>query len=93
MNNYIICFWDKSKIQISEEMGIKLIKAIQTETIKTFQIDKSLYAVGSVEKIIPKEEAYLIFPDDNELLQRMEIKQPIFSVKLNRDNNQKQIDN
>jgi hypothetical protein len=91
MNNYIICFWDKSKIQISEEMGSKLIQAIQTETIKTFQIDKSLYAVGSVEKIIPKEEAYLVFPDDNELLQRMETKQPSFSVKLNENNNQKQI--
>ena len=91
MNSFIICFWDKSKIQITEDMATKLQEAILNNTIKVFKIDESLYAVGSVEKIIPKEEAYLVFPDDNELLQRMGTKQPSFSVKLAENNNQKQI--
>lgn len=86
--NYIICFWDKSKIQITEDMATKLKEAIATESIKTFTIDNSLYAIGGVEKIIPKEEAYLIYPEDNEYLQRMEIRQPKF---LSLDNNQKKL--
>ncbi len=90
MNNYIICFWDKSKIQIAEDMAIKLMAAIEAETIKTFSIDGNLYATGGVEKIIKKEEAYQAFPDDNERLQRMETKQPKF-LGLNSDNNQKQL--
>ncbi len=88
MNNYIICFWDKSKIQINEEMAKKLMDAILNDTIKVFTIDDNMYATGGVEKIIKKEEAYLIFPDDNEKLQRMETKQPKF-IAL--DNNQKKL--
>lgn len=90
MNNFIICFWDKSKIQITEEMAKKLQDAILNDTIKVFMIDKSLYAVGSIEKIIPKQEAYMAFPDDNEYLQRLEIKQPKFQ-ELAQNNNQKQL--
>lgn len=91
MNNYIICFWDKSKIQVSEEMGNKLKQAIATESIKTFEIGNSLYAVSGVEKIIPKEEAYLVFPEENGYLQTLETKQPKFQA-LNQDNNQKQLE-
>lgn len=90
MNNYIICFWDKSKIQIEESLAIKLIAAIEAESIKTFSIDGNMYAVGGVEKIIKKEDAYQIFPEDYEILQRMESKQPKFQG-LNADNNQKQL--
>lgn len=88
--NYIICFWDKSKIQITEKMAIKLQDAILNDTIKVFKVERSMYTVGGVEKIIPKEEAYIVFPEDNGYLQRMETKQPNF-IGLNQDNNQKQL--
>ena len=89
MNNYVICFWDKSKIQITGEMALKLQEAILNDAIKVFKVDQSLYAVGSVEKIIPKEEAYMTFPDDNEYLQRLETKHPSF--KLAENNNLKNL--
>ncbi len=41
-------------------------------------------------EILIEQEAYMIFPDDNEYLQRLETKQPQF-MGLNQDNNQKQI--
>lgn len=88
MNNYIICFWDKSKIQIDEDMATKLKQAIVSESIKFFMIDDSLYAIAGVEKIITKDEAYLVFPEHNEQLQRLETKQPKFQG-LSQDNNQK----
>jgi len=62
--SYIICFWDKSKIQIPDELAKKLMGAIQAEEIKHFTLNESLYFIGSVEKIIPKEEARRAFPDD-----------------------------
>lgn len=73
--NYIICFWDKSKIQISEDMATKLKEAIQSELIKTFTIENSLYSVSGVEKIIPKDEAYQIYPEENYHLQELVTKQ------------------
>jgi hypothetical protein len=86
--NYIICFWDKSKIQITEEMANLLKEAIKNESIKSFTIEDSLYAVGGVEKIIPKDEAYRVFPEQNEIFQRMELKIPS-ALKLS--NNQKSL--
>jgi hypothetical protein len=91
MNNFIICFWDKQKIQITEDMAKKLQEAILNDTIKVFKIDESMYAVRGVEKIIPKEEAYLVFPEENGYLQTLETKQPKFQA-LNQDNNQKQLE-
>ena len=72
-------------------MATKLKEAIAAEVIKFFMIDKSLYAVSGVEKIIPKEEAYIVFPEANDYLQRMETKQPSFTIKLNENNNQKSL--
>ncbi len=69
--SYIICFWDKSKLQISDEAAVLLKEAISAETIKTFELGDSLYAVGGVEKIIPKAVAYDVFPTEFQLLQNM----------------------
>ena len=66
--SYIICFWDRSKLQISNEVGEKLKNAIQNNEIKTFVLNESLYMISGIEKIIPKEEAYDIFPNEWELL-------------------------
>lgn len=89
--NYIICFWDKSKIKIPEDTALKLIDAIKQESIKSFSIESNLYMVGGVEKIINIHEAFAIFPDHNEILQRLEIKQPQFLTKLSENNNPKQL--
>ncbi len=69
--SYIICFWDKSKIQVSEDLAKKLMGAIQAEEIKHFTLNESLYFIGSVEKIIPKEEARRAFPQDWEYFNEM----------------------
>lgn len=74
--SYIICFWDKSKLQVTDEVGEKLKEAIRTESIKTFELGSSMYAVGGVEKIIPKEEAYNTFPEQWEQFKQMEDKKP-----------------
>lgn len=62
--SFIIVFWDKAKLQISDEAAENLMAAIQAETIKTFTLDRSLYSVSGVNKIIPKEEARRSYPDD-----------------------------
>lgn len=69
--SYIICFWDKSKIQVDEETGVKLKEAISAETIKTFELNASLYSVAGIEKIIPKDEAFDVYPLEWELLKKM----------------------
>jgi hypothetical protein len=81
--SFIIAFWDKSKLQVSNEIGEKLKSAIQNETLKTFSLNGNLYAIGGVEKIIDKSDAYDIFPADNEYLRKMEdITPPENFVKL-----------
>lgn len=70
--SYIICFWDKSKRQVSNEVGEKLKEAISSESIKTFEFGNSLYVVAGVEKIIPKISAYEVFPTEYAFLQSME---------------------
>jgi len=72
--SYIICFWDKSKLQVSDLTAKILKQAISEEVIKTFEIVDSLYAVGGVEKIIPKDEAYEVFPAEFERLKSLEDK-------------------
>lgn len=74
--SYIICFWDKSRLQVNNEIGGKLKDAIRAESIKTFELGLSMYSVSGVEKIIPKEEAWNIFPADWEILKNMEDRQP-----------------
>ncbi len=90
MTDYIIEFWDKSKIRITEDMATNLKAAIQADSIKHFMLDSSLYAVSGVEKIIPVEEAYLVYPEENQRFQTMETKKPSDNfIKLG--NNQKQL--
>lgn len=60
--SYIICFWDKSKIQVTDEIGKKLKTAWRDQSIKTFELEENIYALNALEKIITKEEAYNVFP-------------------------------
>lgn len=70
--SYIICFWDKSKVQVSDILAVKLMNGIEAGDIKNFILNESLYAVGGVEKIIPKEEARQSFPADWEYFNTMD---------------------
>lgn len=74
--SFIICFWDKSKIQISDEIADKLKTGIESGEIKYFRLNESLYAIAGVEKIIPKEEARQSFPEDWEYFKTMEDAKP-----------------
>jgi len=69
--SFLIVFWDKSKIQISDSTAEKLKEAIGAEKIKTFEIGRNLYSVSAVEKIITKEDAYDTFPKEWDKLQTM----------------------
>lgn len=70
--SYIISFWNKSRIQISNEAAETLKQAISSESIKTFEIGKNLYAVSSVEMIIEKEEAWRVFSEAWQELKNLE---------------------
>lgn len=74
--SYILCFWDKSKIQVSDSVGNKLKEAIRSESIKTFELGSSLYSISGIEKIIPKDEAWTTFPTEWESLKDMEERIP-----------------
>ena len=70
--SYIICFWDKSKIQVSDEVGEKL-KVIRAEgIIKTFELGPGQYSIRGVDKIIPKADAFDVFPSEWEYLKSLE---------------------
>lgn len=69
--SYMIIFWDEQRIQVKDETAAKLQTAIQQGIISHFQLGASLYSVKGVNKIVPKYEAYDIFPEDYESLQRM----------------------
>ena len=69
--SYIICFWDKSKLQVSDDTAKKLEQAIMVGDIKNFKLGDNLYAVAGVEKIITKEDAYEVFPTEFERLQNL----------------------
>ena len=75
--SYLICFWDKSKIQVNEETAKKLQHAITNKLIDNFIIAGNFYAVGGVEKIISKSDAYDVFPTETEQLKNMEDKTAI----------------
>jgi len=70
--SYIICFWDKSKLQVSDIVANKLMAGIDGGDLKYFMLNESLYAIGGVEKIVPKEEARKSFPEDWEYFNTME---------------------
>lgn len=70
--SYIICFWDKSRIQVSDEVGDKLKEAILTESSKGFELGSNLYMNSGVEKIITKQEAFAVYPAEWEHLKEME---------------------
>ena len=74
--SYIICFWDKSKIQVEDNVADVLKKLILAEQIKNFELGQNMYAVSSVEKIITKQVAYEVFPEQYQQLQDMEDIQP-----------------
>jgi len=74
--SYILVFWDKAMLQISDEAAKTLMTAIQAETIKTFTLDQSLYSVAGVNKIIPKDEARKSYPDDWTYFNEMEDAKP-----------------
>jgi len=74
--SYIICFWDKSKLQVADELAKKLMAGIDGGEVKNFILNESLYAVGGVEKIIPKEEARRAFPEDWGYFNEMEDAKP-----------------
>lgn len=69
--DYVIVFWDKSKIQINYSTGEKLKQAMNEGKLKYFELGSSLYAITSIEKIIPKEEAYNAYPAEWEQLKQM----------------------
>lgn len=85
--SYVICFWDKSKLQVTDTVGKKLQDAIMSEEIKNFKLGENLYAIGGVEKIISKDEAYNVFPGEYEVLNSLEDKTislpKLESAKLN----------
>jgi len=91
MNDYIICFWDKSKIRVTDKIGESLKQAIHAGMISYFELEQSLYAVKSVEKIIPVEEAYKSYPEENEKFQRMDVKQSNEDILKIESDEQKQI--
>jgi len=70
--SYIICFWDKSKIQITDQTAEKLKEAIKKGEIKTFELEDNLYSVNGVEKIIHKGYAFDVFPAEYEYLKSLE---------------------
>ncbi len=74
--SYLICFWDKSRIQVEDSVGEKLQGAMQENSIKNFKLGMNLYAVSGVEKIITKEKAFEVFPADWEQLQHMTNESP-----------------
>jgi len=69
--SYLICFWDKSKIQVEDSVAEKLKAAIKANAIKNFELGPNFYAVGGIEKIITKEKAFEAFPAEWEQLQHM----------------------
>lgn len=76
MFDYIICFWDKSKIRVDEETGEKLKNAIKLNNIKHFELGGCLYSIAGVEKIITVDEAYIVFPAEYEYLSDMQNRLP-----------------
>lgn len=74
--SYLICFWDKSKIQISDDFADKLKQAILAESIKGFDLNGNLYMVSGIEKIIRKEDAWGVFPEEWQTLQNLQDIEP-----------------
>ena len=80
--SYIIVFWDKSKIQVNDIIGEKLKLAVKAGQLKNFELGDSLYAISGIEKIIPKDEAYIVFPADTEYLSDMNDRPPTKETML-----------
>lgn len=71
-STYIICFWDKSKLQVSWETGEKLKEIILNNSAKNFMLFDNLYSIAGIEKIIDKDTAYEVFPSEYEFLKNLE---------------------
>jgi hypothetical protein len=72
--SYVICFWDKSKLQVNDEVGMKLQEAKINGQIKDFKLGQGLYSLAGIDKIIPKSEAFDVFPTEWQLLKDMQDK-------------------
>ncbi len=80
--SYIICFWDKSKIQLPDKIGEALKTAIKANAIKNFELGENLYMVSGIEKIITKDEAFNVFPAEWEQMTRLEDRLPTKETML-----------
>jgi len=69
--SYIIVFDDRSKIQVSDEVGERIKAARRSRTLENFEIGRSQYSEKSIRKIITKEEAYDTYPTEWEMLKEM----------------------
>lgn len=81
--SYVICFWDKSKIQVSDADAAKIKAVIQSEKYSTITLGNNLYAVKGIEKIITKDEAYEVFPEEWNRLGNMQDLPPSSSTDSN----------
>lgn len=70
--SYIIGFFNKSKIQVSDEVGIKLQDHWLNGDLKAFRVNGEAYAFSGIEAIVSKDKAYAIFFKDFEQLNQME---------------------
>lgn len=70
--SYIICFWDKSKLQVSTKTGERLKQGVKSGDIKNFELEGGLYSIAGIEKIITKGQAYETFPTEGEYLKELE---------------------
>lgn len=80
--DYIICFWDKSRIRVSGEVGEKIKSAIKSNSVKYFEFGKNLYSLAGVEKIITIDEAFAVFPTEYETLNGMQNQLPTKETML-----------
>lgn len=83
--SYLIIFKDRSKIQVSDETAKKLKIIMRNPEHKTFELADSLYTISGVDKIIPKAEAYDIFPMEWESLKKMEDFNASRNLQLNQN--------
>lgn len=88
--SYIAICWDGEKIQLNDEMGEALQKAKREGVVATVQIGKNCYSVAGINKVIEKDKAYQVYPDEWDFLSRMQ-DEPAFLSRLGLDNGQKRL--
>lgn len=84
--SYIVCFWDKSRLQVSDDMGEKLKFAKENKTHEVFTLQGSQYSITGIDKILKKNKAFDVFPADWDYLKNLtdELPEQEF-LKLNSD--------